>query len=94
MENQETVKIGKVKMGDWNVSISTTAFKYAGRDCARTMFMYLKNTEEHQNAIKEYNKYKAQVLNPKSEFEFECAKAFIMAGDEFNKQIDDANNLK
>ena len=86
MKNQET-KIGKVKIGDWKVSISTTAYEYLGRDTARTMWMFNEDTKEHQNAIKEFNKYEAQVLNPKSEFEFECAKAFIMAGSKFIGEV-------
>ena len=72
------------------VTIVTTQFEHAGRDCARTMLMYLKNTVEHQNAIKQFNKYKDQALNPKSEVEFECAKAFILAGNQFNQEIDAA----
>ena len=82
----------KQKQNKMKVTINTTYFSQAGRDCARTMFMYLKTTKEHQDAIKQFNKYKEQALNPKSEMEFECAKAFILAGNQFNQEIDNANS--
>ena len=78
-------------MENSKVTINTTYFSHAGRDCARRMFMYLKTTKEHQDAIKQFNKYKEQALNPKSEMEFECAKAFILAGNQFNQEIDAGN---
>lgn len=75
------------QMENSKVTHNTTKFSHAGRACARTMWMFKEETPEHQDAIKEYLKYEAQVLNPKNEMEFECAKAFIMAGGTFIKEV-------
>lgn len=69
------------------VTISTSGYEYAGRECARTMYMYNENTEEHQRAIKQFREMEKRVLNPKDEIDFELAKAFIMAGDKFIKEV-------
>jgi hypothetical protein len=74
-------------MENYKVTIVTSEFEHAGRDCARTMWMFKEETPEHQKAIETYKKYEAQVLNPKNEVEFECAKAFIMAGGQFIKEV-------
>ena len=69
------------------LSIVTGEYERLGRQIAEIMWMYDEETPEHQQAIQTYLKYEAQVLNPKSEIQFECAKAFITAGGRFIKEI-------
>jgi len=69
------------------VTISTSGYDYAGYKCARTMYMYNENTEEHQRAIKQFREMEQRVLNPKNEIDFELAKAFIMAGARFIEKV-------
>ena len=65
------------------VTIKTDAFKKLGYQTAKILFMYNAETQMAQDATKEFEKYKKQVLNPKSQIQFECAKAFILGGNEF-----------
>ena len=69
------------------VTINTSHYEHLGRSVAQTMWMFKEETPEHQEAIETYKKYEAQVLNPKNEVQFECAKAFIMAGGQLIKEV-------
>ena len=67
--------------------LDTIAFKHLGRDTARTMWMFGKDTQEVKDANATYEKYRDQFQNPKSEIQFNCAKAFIEAGVKFIKEV-------
>ena len=67
--------------------LNTIAFEHLGRDTARTIWMFDKDSQEVKDANATYEKYRDQALNPKSEIQFNCAKAFLDAGVKFIKEV-------
>tara|TARA_R110000803_G_scaffold34258_1_gene74865 strand:+ start:23 stop:310 length:288 start_codon:yes stop_codon:yes gene_type:complete len=85
-------------MKNYKVSIFTGNYTKLGYETAQTIYMFDQETKEAQSAARAFEKYREQVLIPvdksnyRSMMKYECAKAFILGGQEFFDKV--TNNLK